>query len=249
MKITVMTMWYNEEFLAPFFLEHYKFADRIHVIMDADTNDKSREIASKYPNVTMEEYKFPDGMNDILRRDKFNQTAQTLDTDWLFIADADEFFFAPNDVPAKEYLKQADGNVLFAWMWYVFRNVKDKDLDFNILPIHHQRRYGSPKDRMERSNLMYNTKPVIIHMPLDFKIGIGSHTIEGKGIKFGNLKFDGAHWSSADPAFCLHRRVHNRKNRHSQINRQNGFGVGDFNITEKEIWGTYVKHLNDPQLF
>ncbi len=38
-KISVISVWYNEEKLAPFFLEHYRFADAIHIAVDADTCD------------------------------------------------------------------------------------------------------------------------------------------------------------------------------------------------------------------
>ena len=59
MKIVLITMWYNEEFLAPFFLNHYKWVDKIHILLDADTDDNTEAIATGYSNVLIEHFNFP----------------------------------------------------------------------------------------------------------------------------------------------------------------------------------------------
>jgi len=249
-KLTIgaLTMWYNEEFLAPFFLEHYSYLDNIHIIIDADTTDKTREIALKYPNVTIEEYRFPDGWNDALRTQKFNEVAKTLTTDWLYVVDVDEFIFPPNDEDPRVFLSRQTGNVSIAKMWYVFRNVKDKDLDPTIKPIHYQRRYGDP-NRETGSNAMYNNKPIIIKQPLEFALGVGNHTISGTNIIYCKENFDGTHWSSADAKFCIDRRIKNRRPRQSKINIENKWSFHEHDITSEKIIATCAEHLNDPELF
>jgi glycosyltransferase involved in cell wall biosynthesis len=68
MKLSVLTTWYNEEELAPFFFKHYKdLVDEIVVIIDADTNDNTKEIC-KREGAIIKEFKFPDGPDDILKK-------------------------------------------------------------------------------------------------------------------------------------------------------------------------------------
>jgi len=66
-KIELMTLWYNEEFLAPYFLNHYKFIDTIHLFLDSDTNDTTKEIISQYNNVSLKQFTFPDRMDDEIK--------------------------------------------------------------------------------------------------------------------------------------------------------------------------------------
>lgn len=47
MSIEIITMWYNEEALAPFFLKHYSWADKITLLYDEETSDKSLDIIAK----------------------------------------------------------------------------------------------------------------------------------------------------------------------------------------------------------
>jgi hypothetical protein len=41
MRVETTTCVYNEEFLIPFYLNHYSWVDRINILFDVDTNDKS----------------------------------------------------------------------------------------------------------------------------------------------------------------------------------------------------------------
>ena len=58
MKIDIITMWYNEAFLAPLFLNHYSFANTIHLLYDEDTTDNTLDIVSKYNNVKVIPFDF-----------------------------------------------------------------------------------------------------------------------------------------------------------------------------------------------
>ena len=60
MRIELITMWYNEEFLAPFFLNHYSWVDKIHIILTPVPTDRTEAIAKRYPNVEIEYFWFPD---------------------------------------------------------------------------------------------------------------------------------------------------------------------------------------------
>ena len=43
MKVHVLTNWQNEEWLAPLFLHHYSWADKITIVLEPSTNDRTRE--------------------------------------------------------------------------------------------------------------------------------------------------------------------------------------------------------------
>ena len=46
--ITVISAWYNEEFLASLFLKHYSFADKIVILLDESTNDHTVEMINLF---------------------------------------------------------------------------------------------------------------------------------------------------------------------------------------------------------
>ena len=244
-------MWYNEAFLAPFFLEHFKYIDNIHIIMDADTNDNSREIARRYPNVTIEEFKFPDMMDDIIKVEKLNSVLHASSNyDWVIVLDGDELVFDGENPSFLHLLKQVPGNnVVVVSMWQVYRNTKDKDLDSKILPIHTQRRYGDPDRFISGVNGAYN-KPVIIRGSIasQVNLNLGNHSITGPA-NIGNFKVDGAHWAMADLGFAIERRIEGRKKRQSKRNLQLGLTFQHHHITKEQLEAECNAHLNDPKLF
>ena len=72
MKIDIITMWYNEAMLAPFFLNHYSYADTIHILLDEEVTDNTQKIAEEYENVRIVPVRFPDKLDDILKIEKIN---------------------------------------------------------------------------------------------------------------------------------------------------------------------------------
>ena len=57
MNIEVITAWYNEEILAPYFLKHYSFADRIHILLDDLKNAET--LLQKTAKMMSESYVLP----------------------------------------------------------------------------------------------------------------------------------------------------------------------------------------------
>jgi len=240
MNTQIMTMWYNEEFLAPFFLNHYKYVDKIHLFLDSDTNDKTLEIVERYNNVKVYEYTFPDGMDDILKTAHFNAFYKKVDADRCILVDSDEFIF--------NYQYALDENpVTFTRLYNVFRHYTDVDLDINK-PIKNQRVHGY-------LDPMY-IKPNVVFGRMDnFSWGLGIHECWLGDKHFAHYEnyfgwgYEGAHWSMADPSYVIERRIKNRKERQSQSNLNKGLTIQHHRITEEQIVAECKAHENDPEVF
>ena len=242
MKIIVISMWHNEAFLAPFFLNHYAYADKIHLLIGEDTTDNTLEICSKYPNVEIEEFNFPGGLiNDELKIKKFNETIREFDCDWIIALDADELIFPPKQKDPREFLAKQESNLLYAPMWQVYRHVTESDLDPNK-PAIWQRRYGSP--------LVHHSKPIVVKPEAEIEWGSGHHSYKKTDkIKESDDFFLGVHWAMADMDMAIARYIAGRKNRLSKENIARGHGYHVFELTEEKIREKCGRHENDPQLF
>lgn len=248
-RISVLTFCYNENFLMPYFLRHYSFADRIHVIVDADTNDGMRECFVGNSRVTTEEYRFPDMMDDILKVARINEVARSIDTDWLIVVDADEFVFSATGEGVRPFLarQSKEVNVVVSKMWQIYRHRTDEDLSVDGLPPVMQRRYGDPV-REHGDNSIY-CKPIVIRMPTDFRLEVGNHYIRGERLTFSGETLDGAHWAMADLCFAIDRRIAGRKDRQSRENIRLGHTIQHHHVTEEQIVEEARIHLDDPKLF
>lgn len=243
-------MAYNEEFIMPFFLHHYSYLNGIHLIVDSDTTDRTREIARRWSNVTIEEFRFPDGMDDVIKRDKLNAAARSIsDADWIYVLDADEFIFPPKLEDPRAFLARQSGNVVRAKMWNVFRHSSDTDLDPECLygPAVLQRRHGNP-DRHHPWD-----KPIVVKMPFSFTMDLGNHFINGLNgpgfVEMSNESYDGAHWAHADPCFCVERSFKHRRQRQSRNNLKLGLTTHHHHVTEDGIRALCKANENLPLLF
>jgi hypothetical protein len=213
-KIEVVTIWYNEAFLAPFFLNHYAFADHIRIFYDVDSTDNTKEIIGRYPNVRVEDLKYPDGYDDIIRAETLTDAYRESKADWVIAADADEFVFLEDG-----FLEKQTDDIVFVRLFQVYRNINDMDLDPSK-PIKEQRRCGEPDVvKGQNSNGM---KPIIV------RTGKGIHWMPGCHKIWNRHKFTtspdillGTHWVMADPCFCIDRRI-TRPIRQSQRNKDLG---------------------------
>ena len=172
MKIEVITMWYNEEFLAPFFLNNYTFADKITVIIDKDSTDKCEEIARSYPNTSIEYVYFPNLLETQIAVDRANESLQRSNADWVIMVDCDEFV-SPNGI--REILEQETSDILFVRFYQPFRYISDKDLNSNI-SVFEQRRHGDPyvvkgQNREGKKPCVVRTGKKIKFMPGIIKYG------------------------------------------------------------------------------
>ena len=142
MKITIISPWYNEEVFAPFFLNLYNYADKIHIFLDADTNDNTEEICKQYDNVEIEKVAYPNHrFNDKFITEIINNFVAELESDWVIVVASDEFIFPKNSESTRAVLERQSANLLKAQMWLTWRHSTETDLDFSK-PSVYQRRHG-----------------------------------------------------------------------------------------------------------
>ena len=260
-SLEVLTMWYNEAFLAPFFLKHYAYADRITLLYDADTTDNTFEIVKNFPNVHVVPFRFPDMMDDELKRDILNAHYKQTQFDWVLCVDADEFAFYKEAgdfcYDLRRFLDYNSGYDLFyVSLYQIYRNANDAELDPDKYPVP-QRRHGDP-NITTGVNVMYN-KPILVRKGLDVRWGFGCHDIEFvPSFSGGSVSLPGAispvgllggHWAMADPVFAIERRVKNRRARQSKNNLMKGLTVQHHHVTEESIMAEFAQHMHDPQVY
>lgn len=251
MRVEIVCMAFDEEFLSPFFLGHYRWVDRINVMLDSDTTDRTEEICSRFPNVEVMEFKFPDMMDDDLKTKAINEKCLSLDCDWIISADVDELVFPRRDGamsdPRAELESVSPGHsVVRAAMWQSFRHRLDADLDPGLEAVT-QRRHGDP-NRTKGINGMYN-KPMIVRRAANPRFGLGNHAVSVDSGTPAMFQWDGVHWAMADKCFCVDRRVRGRRMRQSRQNLVHGRTVQHHHCTEASVFAECEAHLDDPQLF
>ena len=263
MNIQLITMWYNEEFLAPFFLNHYSWVDTIHIILDADTDDATESIARQYPNVQIHRFSFPDMMDDIIKSSVISQQyAFIRNADYVIIVDSDEFIF-PFDLSTtvRDHLQLMPNDIYFVNLWQIYKHENDLPLDSSV-PVFLQRRHGDPD--MERPDNIGYLKPIVLRGGLNLFWGIGNHYVVYQGLK---LEWDarhrvpeipltvaidkqgmlqGAHWRLVDLDETIKRRIRHRRDRQSSVNLDRGLTAQYHGITEAEIVAEYERHKHDP---
>src|SRR5947207_15448200 len=112
MRIGLISMVFNEEYILPFFFRHYnQFVDKYYILYDKGSTDVTLEIVreqAKTKEVEIIPFKFPDGMDDVIKVDKMNNLYKKItDCDRIYCADAEEFLFRfPFATDVKEILKR-----------------------------------------------------------------------------------------------------------------------------------------------
>jgi len=252
-KITVITLWGSEAKLAPFFLNHYSYADEI-VLMYGLIEDETVEIFSQYSNVKSIEVVYPNNRWDMFfRQAKIDEQVAQVKEGWLFSVDADEFIFPLVDGKVVEdphkFLNEANGNLMKAWMWQAYRNKKEGDL-IPELPPAYQRRYGDldfnksyKEGKVQKTNQDW-VKPIIAKADANVKFHPGGHRVfESDKYEWSPQRFCGTHWHLADVEIAVEREM--RKARFI-IDSQKWLTDG---ITETVIREKCKEHLNDSRLF
>jgi hypothetical protein len=242
LTVSVISRWHNEEFMAPFFLSHYSWADEIIIMLDKGTTDRSAEIIDACPNARFEYFDHGGKLNDRLLADMMSDLAASLKTDWVIYVDADELAFAEGGEDPREALARTDGNLIETWFRWVYRNAEDADLN-RTFPAVPQRRHGGPYTIVANPRDKF-MKPCIVKPEVGIRWGVGQHDYKAnRKIKVSSLKFSGAHWQMADVDEAVRRLLASEK-RLSAENIKNKWGVRDF--TEEQIRAECAAHLNDP---
>jgi len=245
MKVEVITSWYNERVLAPLFFNHYRWADKIVVLLEKSTNDGTRDViesASRTQPVEVRDTDFPDGLDDLMKTGEINKAVNASDADWMIVVDSDEFVYpAPYGKDPRAVLATETGNYILSRMWDVWRHESDGDIDPSLPPVP-QRIHGEPDLTSMWASLHH--KPCIFRRGAGLP-GIGCHVLHDiVPLVKSTESWHGAHWCSADPCFSVERRVKFRQARLSQENIKHGRGTSSF--TEEQLLDMCRAHLGDP---
>lgn len=149
-KVSVISIMYNEEFILPYFLKHYDFADKI-IIWDDHSTDNTAKIAQHNPKVTWLPYPH-EGLDEKQFSETFEATAwlSRNEADWVYCVDADEFITGK--------LPDTRGVVL-------------KTTGYTMIGSE-----GTPNNCQRVRTPAYD-KPVVFDPKLEVKFGDGRHTI------------------------------------------------------------------------
>jgi len=242
MRIEIISKWFNEAELAPFFLNHYSYADEIIIYLDPASNDGSKEIINSFPNTRIVWGKEGNKLDDVACINDLNQIAHSSKADWIIILDADEFVFPHNFANPREVLEKADGNLIISAMWDMYKHETEPALDFNNLSIM-QRRHGN---RLNKNSI----KPNIVRPEIKLVWGVGAHEFyPNSKVQLSSTRFDGAHWQSVDIDLAVKRRIKGGTERMSEYNLKNGLGFHNFDLTREKLEAFFYEHRNEPQVF
>ena len=244
--ITVISAWYNEEFLAPLFLDHYSFADRIIIMLDESTNDDTifriRDCMDVAGNmISVRRLKMPNGMDDKLKQKQVNYQYGKIKEGWVIEVDADEFIKVP-EMGMRAYLKEVEADVVRLEFWQMYQHKTECVLN-NCTPVFEQRKHGK-KNGFERWN-----KPCVVRAGKDIAWTVGHHEIIANKNQFHNEMIPAAHLYMCDVGLAVDRRINGRKNRMSKENYMNKMSCHNFNIKAQDIINECEANQNCQQVF
>lgn len=246
-SVSIITKWFNEEDLAPFFLQHYGWVDRITIIMDDRTDDRSWEIATSNRKTEIIPIHYESGFSSQQAVDAMNTAADNARTDWVIALDCDEFILQPHNQGIRCALSLIRQEVVYVDYWQVYKHKDELPLDITI-PVHIARRFGDP-NRETGHNALFR-KPAIIRTGYGIEWEVGHHNFHCTDtVRISHKRFDGAHWNMADVEIAVKRRLRWRKEVLSQQDIDNQWNDNNWNIEEQQIRALAVEHQNDPQLF
>jgi len=247
MRVSILSKWYNEIELAPFFFKHYDFADEIIIYLDKGSNDGSKEFIENTSKGRISWGTSGGKLNDGICVRDLNRIAGECKSDWLICVDADEFVFPQGFADPRHSLEVSDGNVIYAAMWNMYKHADDLPLD-PTNPSIMQRRHGDP-DRTNPSSINC-TKPIIIKPEIQINWGVGCHEyFPNKKAIVSHTSWDGAHWQSVELDLAVKRRIKGVRERISDTNRRNNWAFHNFNVTKEEIETLMEEHKYDPLIF
>jgi len=227
--VTVISHWYNEELLAPLFFNRYRDCDEVRILLDTDTNDRTREIATQYSNVIIQDVHCQDGMDNIQMLKNINDAILEVKDGWIYMVDADEFIFPEHHEDPHAFLERQTEEVVNCTYFHVYRHVTEKDIDYTQDPI--PQRIHALEGGPEHKNWFW--KPSVFMASSRVQLTIGNHRFVGEHT-VSRERYIGAHWKQADYTLCVRRRLSN-KERHSPHDHKKGWGYHDFKVTEEGL--------------
>ena len=212
MKIHAYILCYNEEMILPFTLDYYsKYCEKI-ILLDNESTDRSREIASRYPNVSILSWSSNNEMNDLAHvqiKSNVYKNSRGL-ADWVIVCDCDEFLYG---IEKLEELKDNNNKV---------PHVTGYQMVSDSFPIYDEELITKKIQTGFKDSVF--DKQIIFDPNVEIRFGFGAHHFSCNepikdsptGLKLLHYKYLGVDY------------VHNKNmrslSRLSNFNKQNGFG-------------------------
>ena len=232
--IHIISMWHNEEFLAPLFMNHYQRADKISIILD-DCTDNTRDYLDGCEVIEISS----GHLDDLDKARKLSTLANESDADLRIVVDSDEFIYGSAPIGHSEGLVYSVG------FWEVFRHSSDSDID-REKPALPQRLHGNP-NQGQCFGQNHFTKPIVLGRGVKADFAPGNHSLRDKSQRVLTGFFDGVHWAMADPSIALDRR-HKKRARMSMNNKMFGLTSHDWNVTTEQIVRECSLRLNSERV-
>lgn len=235
MDIAVYSICYNEEYMLPFFLQHYQsFASEI-TIYDNHSTDNSVHIMNK-AGINVEYFETDNSIRDDIMLDLKNQFWKKSRGihDWVIVVDIDEFIYHPN---FKHFLLKHYNKSLIIPTGY---NMFAKTLPVpNKGQIYRQAQFGT-------SNPKFFNKPCIFRpnkiKEINFEIGCHKAAPEGEVIPHFDLELKLLHYDYLTLDYRI-KKCQNRGKRLSELNRKRLWGI-QYMQTVEEISKDYQARLD-----
>jgi hypothetical protein len=240
--ITVISKWYNEESLAPLFLRHYAYVDKIHILLDTANNGKTRELLHSKSNVFIENVTCEEGYDERNLSEDYSRAISSVKEGWIYVVDSDEFIFPENWEDPQTFLKRQTADVVKVLFFHAYRHYTDSDIDYDKDPV--PQRLHAQQGGPEFEN--WYIKPVVLRAPTNITLGLGRHTLSGDH-SVSSERYIGSHWKMADETIAISRRLAN-KERMSRHNVRRGYANHEYHITEERIRRTLRTHSKFPIL-
>lgn len=219
--ITIYTICFNEEFMLPYFIRHYRkrFPNCNIVVYDNESTDRTVEIAREH-HCTVITYQTGGKLDDTTYLKIKNNCWKNAPTDWVLIADCDELC----DIHQQrlESLEQ-QGVSIVRFAGFNMVNLND---DMNVSNITHGIRSESYSKRY-----LFNRKHIT-----EINYGMGCHHATPNGyVDFGKDEkpYRAFHYKYLNPDYMIARhKVF--ASRLSEENIKRGYG-GHYLYTEEQI--------------
>lgn len=248
-SIHVYAICYNEEYLMPFFLQHYFFhvgAKEITIYDNHSTDGTEKVIQQfreEYPDNKVNVIKYDSG--DAIRDDMYIQIKNTCwqdcQTDWVVVCDMDEFLYFENPV-ADTLQMLSEHNIDIV-------RCKGYEMVGDALPIFssyespmtmvQQLPFGALRD-VHNKCLLFKTKLSEINY------GYGAHSANTIGKVYESTRdIKMLHYKFLSLPYLIETYAARAK-RLSDFNKQHGFGF-HYNYTPEQITKEYYQFYNQRQ--
>lgn len=221
--ITIYCVTYNEEFIIPYMIKHYRerFSNCKIIIYDNMSTDKTCELALNH-GVEVMSYDTNNTFSDIDNVNIKNNAWKSATTNWILTCDADEFLDI-NESQLK--YEESVGTTLIKSEGYNMINLEDNYNFYNI-------KYGERSINYDKSYL-FNKKFIT-----DINYEMGCHISHPQGtIKISEKSYLAYHYHFININMVVNKYKRN-SNRLCPENRKNGWGK-HYLITDNEIREKY----------